>query len=366
MNTVQGINANCECEGPGECARHGITKTPRQFELCRGIDCTAQQCTRYWDAWEQGRLFGQTAPVADPKPAALEVTPRKVIGLGDWVSRQIQRVTGVKACGGCKGRAATLNHWFPADLPPIEPITLDSPTRHLMFHIWPVKGYGGWQWNCDRLLANAALFNGRRIVSIVLSRETDRAEAVQEYLRGFTDEYIVMPNNPKLREVQTFIPMLERLEGNQGPQEVTFTAHSKCVRHRIDPDQAGSTIFRWAEAMWETVLHWPAARPLLEHFGTVGSFRRFGKPQSGAFGPWHYSGTFYWFRNRDAFARNWRYVPKRFFGTEAWPGWMFRPEESGCIVCDRVNDLYNLEYWEREIEPQLAAWREARREGRLG
>jgi hypothetical protein len=352
-------NANCTCPGPGHCERHGIDKTQRKFELCKGINCTAAQCTKYWNAWEAGRGTGQLAPPPDPKPVAL---PQRSRGLGDTVGKAIKRVTGWQPCGGCNQRAALLNHWFPATLPPIEPVNLEQPVRHLTFHLWPVAGFGAWQWNCDQLLAHAHLFNGRRIVAIATSAEADAAETVQHYLRDFTDEFVVMPNSPKLREVATWLPMIERLENYQGPADVTFACHSKCVRHKIGPESAGSTLFRWTAAMFETCLDWDAVRPLLEQHGTVGSFRRY-MPNAwsrGAWGPWHYSGTFFWWRNRDAFARNWRYVPQKFFGTEAWPGWLFKAEESACLVGDNCGDLYKLDYWEREIEPQLAAWRAAR------
>ncbi|MDE2426772.1 MAG: hypothetical protein KGO96_12795 [Elusimicrobia bacterium] len=345
-------NTACECAGPGDCARHGVHKSRLEFQRCAGIGCTVQTCAKYWNAWESSRMPGQTKPVESPKPPSFR-------GFGDWVSAGIRKVTGglVTPCGGCKKREAWLNHWFPATLPPIERVTLHAPVRHLMFHLWPVAGFGAWQWNCDRLKSNAHLFNGRRIVAIAVSPETDDAETVKGYLRDFTDEFIILANNQKLREVVTWIPMLERLEKYQSDQDVTFTCHGKCVRHRVSNDAHGSTIFRWTDAMYETCLNWSAARSLLERHATAGSFRREGNPERGGWGPWHYSGTFFWFRNRDSFRRNWRYVPQRFYGTEAWPGLMFRPEEAGVICCDDVQDLYKIDYWEREIEPQLAAWR---------
>lgn len=326
--------------------------TGRRKAICEGsANLPLAKINAYRESWG--------LPPIPPGDVPNHAPPRSR-GLGDKVARTIQRVTGgkVKPCGGCKQRQAKLNHWFPADLPPVAPVALDNPTRHLMFHVWPVRGYGAWEWNCEQLLNHAHLFNGRRIVAIVTSSEAESPDAVCEKLDGFTDEFIVKANRPKLREVVTWLPMLERLEQYQGEQDVTFTCHSKCVRHKIGIDQSGTTLFKWTRAMWETCGDWRAVKPLLEQHGCVGSFRKFDTPRKGAWGPWHFSGTFYWFRNRDAFARNWRYVPQSFFGTEAWPGWMFRVEESGCIACDNVGDLYKLNYWEREIEPQLQSWRE--------
>jgi hypothetical protein len=75
---------------------------------------------------------------------------------------------------------------------------------------------------------------------------------------------------------------------------------------------------------------------------------------------WHYSGTFYWFRNRDVFQRDWRTVDQKFFGTEAYPGLLFHPDDTGCLFADKTKDLYKLDYWNSEIQPALERWRNAR------
>ena len=133
-------------------------------------------------------------------------------------------------------------------------------------HIWQVKHNGGWQWNCDRLLEHAALFNGRRIVSVVTDGSTDCVDDVRHYLRDFTDEILTFRNNSKLREVVSWVPMLERLERNQSDQDVTFSCHAKGVRHNVQTDSQSSSLFRWAAAMYETLLpnDFEEVRKLLE------------------------------------------------------------------------------------------------------
>ena len=356
------MNQLCECPLAGFCARHKVEKSAREHQLCRGINCTGSQSAKYWNAWENGLLANQggEAPVVAPVDFAKghqTLIPNPSRGFGDWVSSAITAVTGIQSCGGCKQRAAWLNHFFPATLPKIEPVTFTAPVRHLTFHIYPVSDHGAWQWNCDQLSRHALQFNGRRIVSIVTDKHTDAAEAVQDYLRDFTDEFIVAKNNPQLREVATWLPMLERLEHYQSDQDVTFACQAKGVRRPMTAHQTDG-VFPWTSAMYELCLSRPAeVLALLATHATAGAFRRYGAPQNG-WGPWHYSGTFFWWRNRDGFRRNWRYTPQSFFGTAAWPGLMFSPEESACILGDGVNDLYNRPYWDRHIEPQLREWRE--------
>lgn len=357
------MNTLCECPIAGYCGRHRIHKTHREHELCRGLNCRAQQSARYWQAWEAGRMSGQNGQAVeaprdfDEQSPLATVNPPIVRGFGDWVSHKITSLTGIVPCGGCKQRAAWLNHFFPSTLPPIEPVALSRPVRHLMFHVFPTRGGDMWRWNCDQLLRRADAFNGRRLVSIATDGSTEPAAAVKEHLRGFTEEFLEFRNEPQLREVVSFVPMLERLEKYQSDQDLTFSCHAKGARHKIDAGNPNSTLPLWTRAMFETLLDSPqVACKALETAATYGTFRRFGSHQHGGWGIWHFTGTFYWFRNRDAFRRNWRYLPRRFYGTEAWPGLMFRPEEAATVI-DSVADLYKLDYWQHVIEPQLAAWR---------
>lgn len=262
-------------------------------------------------------------------------------------------------CETCPHRKITFPNWPGyAGLPTIAPVQLDAPRRHLICHIWPVAGYGAWEWHCDQLLRRAELFNGRRIVAVVTSPDADPPQRVRNYLRDFTDEFIVLPNHARLREVATWLPLLERLESQRTEQDVTFTCHAKGVRHKVNVNSPGSTLFRWSAAMYDTCLYWPDAGRLLERHGAAGSFRRFPPRRwGGGWGPWHYTGTFYWFRNRDVFQRNWRHVLQKFFGTEAWPGYMFRPEEAGVIFCDEAQDLYKRDYFDGVIQPALEQWK---------
>lgn len=238
------------------------------------------------------------------------------------------------------------------------PVVEAIKTRNLMMHIWPVKGFGAWQWNCDQLLKRASLFNGKRIVSIVTSKEADPQEAVKEYLKDFTDDFIVMPNDPGLREVITWLPMLEKLQ-SLDPTEMTFTCHAKGVRHNIRPDNVGSTVYHWAKIMYESCLdYWPLAESQLLRNAMTGSFRRFGEFTTPGNNRWHYSGTFYWFRHKDVFENRWRKVDQKFFGTESWPGHLFQPSETGCLFHDMTSDLYDARYMHHTVLPAWEAWKQ--------
>jgi hypothetical protein len=353
------MNENCKCDGPGLCARHQINKTSREFDLCKGVANTGSCGLNYWVAWENGKL-GATAP-AEPilKPKGFRQsadTNRR--GLGDTVSRGIAGVSGgrIKPCIGCKDREAVLNHWLPEEMPPIEPMPFTGPIRrNFLYHVYPDTAHREiWQRNIDNILKRMDMFNGHRAVGIVTAKHLDPPEMVMDAFKGEVDDFYVAKNVKKLREVITFVPLLEKVE-SMDPNDVTFCAHTKGVTHN---DGDWTTVHRWGDLMYRTCLDdWPAVEKMLESKAMAGSFKSYGQFRTRKNHRWHYSGTFYWFRNKDVFSRNWRYVDQRYFGNESWPGLMFKPEETGCLFLDHVGDPYNGEYWENTVQPEFDKWR---------
>src|SRR5262249_4997382 len=102
-----------------------------------------------------------------------------------------------------RGNRAVADSWLaekrnarppdPATYAPIQTVDLSHAVRHLTCHLWPVSGYGAWEWTCDHLVSNAELFNGKRVIAIAESQETVRAIEVIDYLkdRDFDAEFLV-------------------------------------------------------------------------------------------------------------------------------------------------------------------------------
>lgn len=243
--------------------------------------------------------------------------------------------------------------------PPLSPLSyLPGPiTRHLIYHVWPVRGKGVWQWNLDQILKRIDLFNGRRLIGVVTDDSTDPPEAVMDYLAGHNFESIVLPNDPKLGEVVTFLPMLSRLR-SVDRNEVIFYAHAKGMKTSHPPiTSPPAIVHRWAEAMYELCLDdWPRVETALVGHGFAGNFMR-------NFGPnnLNYSGTFFWLRSAHVFSRKWQDIRRRYGGVEFWPSNVFRNRrDRACLFGDNCGNLYDPRYWESTIEPRLQAWREKR------
>ena len=230
----------------------------------------------------------------------------------------------------------------------------NAQLRHLLYHVWPVRGET-WRWNVEQLLKRIDLFNGRRIIGIVHDARSEEPDAVQAMFEGHGCEFITMPNGPR-GEGLTFPAMLGRVR-SLDPDEVTFYAHAKGVKYEPTvPDP----VKRWAEAQYCVTLDdWASVRSQLSRFALTGSFKMLGRFRAHHHaGDWHYSGTFFWMRHALAFQRDVERLPAFYGCVEAWPGIHFRREESGCLFLDGLRQLpYHPEFWRDVGDRALEAWR---------
>lgn len=237
----------------------------------------------------------------------------------------------------------------------------EDVVKHFLYHILPLGGEH--QWALDKNIAQVCeglqQFNGKKIIAIATpelgnKREFKTPEYVMQAFEnaGYTDiEYLVVTNKKPLREVVSFVKLLSRVE-TLDPNEVVFYGHCKGVTH-ADPTSICHT---WADIMYETVYNnWEQVKSSLEKYGITGSFKKYGTFKTLHNHRWHYSGTFYWFRSASVFIRNWSHVDQTFYGTESWPGYLFRPDEGGCLFHDNTGDLYRVtkEY----LQKQLQEWK---------
>lgn len=245
-----------------------------------------------------------------------------------------------KTCKGCTDYRMSID----------EP---DFDTRHLLYHVYPMKGTGTWQRNCDHILRRLNLFNGRKVVAIVVDEKTDDPEAVKQHMRGC--EFIVLENDYMLREVVSWIPLWKSVINLPG---CTFYAHAKGTSRPWNP---GVSCHWWADVMYETLLdYWPLVRDSLQSHPITGTFKKVGRGFTGCISQWHYSGSFFWTRNELFRKRDWKEVPQQWWGSEAVTGVLFKPDEAGCVFHPGTHpglDCYKPDYMRSRVLPELAAWR---------
>jgi hypothetical protein len=103
---------------------------------------------------------------------------------------------------------------------------------------------------------------------------------------------------------------------------------------------------------------WLAVKRQLDRYPMTGAFKMYGRfVTHRQMGDWHYSGTFFWFRNQAVFSRDYARVPDFYYGVEAWPGLLFNGKETGCVFLDGIKELpYLPRFWQRTGDRALADW----------
>ena len=202
-----------------------------------------------------------------------------------------------------------------------------APKRNLIYHIWPRRGTGVWQWNVAQLLRRIDQFDGVRAIGVATDGETDPLETVQAAF-GETriDRWVQVQNDPELGEAATFGDLLRTVPWYD--DSITFYGHAKGGRH-----EANDQVMRaWSTLMYEACLDGSEKihetlmdRPVAGAFKNVHLWTE--KTRHG----WHFSGTFFWFRNVALFTRNWQSIPREYHGVEKYLGNLFTAGEATCL-----------------------------------
>jgi hypothetical protein len=234
-----------------------------------------------------------------------------------------------------------------ADLPGIA-------VRHLLYHVYPRRG-SRWRERVLRLRERIEHFNGRRVVAVASDGTTDPPAHVADALAGCGCEVVPVENDPNLREVATFLPLFERVSELRDPTHATLYAHAKAVTR---PE--GAACHEWAAALEEVLLNWPAVAEGLRRHPLAGAFKKVGRGWPESSSDWHFSGSWFWFRNAELFAKDWRRIDRFWSGIEPYPSLHFPKGHAACVFHAGTVDgvrLYDGGYWERAVRPELEKFR---------
>lgn len=213
------------------------------------------------------------------------------------------------------------------------------PKRNLIYHITPMANY---LENIRLLNIYLDVFDGVRLATVAQGPGLRPLGEVAKQLPSVT--LISVRNDRTIRETAAFPLLLDKLNKIADPDSVTFFGHTKGVT-RNNP-----AVNIWTEQLYRKNLeNLSRTMQLLEKYPVVGSFKRKGRfLNMPRLSTWHYSGTFFWFRNRDLFAKpNWKNVPKTRYGTEAYLSLLFSEKEAGCIFGDAFGDGYDIKTWNK-------------------
>ena len=207
-------------------------------------------------------------------------------------------------------------------------------TRHLIYHIYASKWNDLWLDNLDVLncYINPA-FNGKRIAAISSDNSTHPFEKVAQVASQLGFECHEHKNDPVIREVATFLPLLESVY-SLDPSEAIFYGHTK--GNTTSDSKRGAKI--WRNIGYRSLVgEWEKCIKHLETYPCVGMHKICWPagttppyPSKLMHGNWMSAGTYFWFRSAAVYSLpNWNYVPQDRYGAEAWLSGLF-PDHKSC------------------------------------
>lgn len=227
----------------------------------------------------------------------------------------------------------------------------------LLYHITPAVN-SVFFWNIGKLLERIHLFD-KIFIAVAVGESISTAEGTVplmplEYVRSLFQHipnvtFGQFNNDSSHRESVSFEWLMK--QAAHWPDATTFYAHSKGLT------RGNNTAVRlWTEAMYDHLLaptYLPKVEQYLEKYPIVGCFKRCRRsadqwPDFPKESNYHFSGTFWWFRNVDMFSRPWREnIRLGRYEVEAYPSMIFDRSEAGCPFADHAGNPFDLRYLQR-------------------
>jgi hypothetical protein len=216
--------------------------------------------------------------------------------------------------------------------PPFAEIT----TRNLIFHCYACQANDAATRALAQLRIRWHLFNGRKLIAVATDKTTIPLPHLKRLLPADA-EYLIIPNDRRLREMASFPTMLREVR-SLDEQTATFYAHTKGASPTQSNDgTANLAITYWTLRMFHHLLDdWDQVQLALKLHACAGCYQIdyshipgfiMESPTGARCGQWHYAGTFFWFRHDQIFRRPaWSCLPDDSYAPEMWLGTLLRPE----------------------------------------
>jgi len=233
---------------------------------------------------------------------------------------------------------------------------LVNPTRHMLFHIYPLKGKEwNWHWHIEQIQKHQSKFNGKIIIGVGVDKNTATIEEVQALFDGIRVDHWLRADNNKLAETLTHVEMLSLLQTDD-PNAIIFRYHTKGVTKTRDAVEQ-----KWAEIMWDGNMDLPSVEDALASHLVCGVMRSQTPLVKKKPGDFFYAGSAYWTRAKEVFERDWQWKEANRWVVEYVPAHLFSFAESACIFHDLVpSSVLNHQYFAEHVDAEWTAWKAAR------
>jgi hypothetical protein len=215
--------------------------------------------------------------------------------------------------------------------------------RNLFYQICPIAHNDEWKTNVDQLRRYFDVFNGTLVFIIKTGYLMVDSDDVVAYLDAPEGSQILFEENDvKLIEAKGFFKGLKLLE-SQNKDEITFYAHTK----GITPDyleEDRQNIRYWNAFMYDFNLGYiEQVEAALQRYSSCGCFKLV-RNYDNIEAPWHYSGSFYWFRHDKIFIRPdlQGSIQLERYLSETFLGYFIEEPDAFCIAGENCKNLYKL------------------------
>lgn len=200
--------------------------------------------------------------------------------------------------------------------------------RNLLVHIYP-KDNVMLDFNLDYISKYIHIFNGKKIINVAQGSGLLNLDQFKNKLikKGVDIKDIIFTTNKNnsLQEVEPFIKNLLPKVKSLNENEITFYCHSKGTSKKsFDIPKL------WAKLMYENNLKdIRKIEKCLKKYPCCGILKKGIGKAGGLKSPWHFSGSFFWFKNKELFSKNWKKInAKHRCGVEIYLPLHFKSKEA--------------------------------------
>ena len=192
-----------------------------------------------------------------------------------------------------------------------------------------------FEYHINQLHKYVPKFNNKKVINVATGDNLHSVDYVKKRLKGLDIKFVTTPNSDDYRETLGFftklLPEIKSIEHN----EYTFFGHSKSNSERRQIESHKRPHRLWTEYCYKYNLD--DVDDVIEKmkiYDSYGIFKRdYGLEQVVPDSTWHYSGTFFWFKNSKVFDKDWdsaRFNSHNRYETEAFIGKMIDNEKGYC------------------------------------
>lgn len=223
-------------------------------------------------------------------------------------------------------------------------------TTHLIYYICPFESMRkDWENNIDVLLSYIKAFNGRKLITIAQGHGISKSQEVIKKFSGHRCEFEIIQNDPIYGEVFPFMTSMYKLETSDLNTYI-FYAHAKGVSPKyINPNGTIQTIRIWRNLMYHfNLTNIDAILEKLKNNTAAGCFKEKINYRSQV--PWHYSGTFFWFKAANIFKHNdWNRIRVHRLGVERYLPDLIEWDDAYCILDKKKSSPRSLYRYTKEL-----------------